>query len=151
MSAKASKLVAGAKEWASYYGDFTQGEEAAAFTVPLRARAMWDAGDAEGFADVFVENGSFLVGDQQLTSQSEIRDYMKAAFAGGLAGTTFAQEPVEVKLLTPDVALVITNGGIVAAGATELAPGASTRDVWITAKQDGVWQLVSLQTSPVKG
>ncbi|HEX5405940.1 MAG TPA: SgcJ/EcaC family oxidoreductase [Pseudonocardiaceae bacterium] len=151
MSAKASKLVAGAKEWASYYGDYTQGEEAAAFTVPLRARAMWDSNDAEGFAEVFVDNGSFLFGDEQLTSQEQIRDTMKAAFAGPLAGTKLAQEPVEVKLVTPDVAIVITNGGVVAAGATELAQGASTRDVWVTVKRDGVWQLVSLQTSPVKG
>jgi uncharacterized protein (TIGR02246 family) len=149
MSAKASKLVAGAKEWASYYGDYTQGEEAAAFTVPLRARGMWDANDAEGLADIFVENGSFLVGDEQLTSQSQIRDYMKAAFAGGLGGTKLAQEPVEVRLLTADTALIITNGGIVPAGETELPAGASTRDVWITVKRDGVWHLFSLQTSPV--
>src|SRR3954470_7511771 len=55
MSEKASSLVAQAKQWATYYGKFTQGEESAALTAPLRARAAWDANDADAFAGVFTE------------------------------------------------------------------------------------------------
>lgn len=50
MSTEGASLVAGAKQWASYYGDFPNGVEGAVLTAPLRCRAAWDANDAEGFA-----------------------------------------------------------------------------------------------------
>jgi uncharacterized protein (TIGR02246 family) len=151
MSAKASKLVAAAKEWATLYGDFTQGDEAEAYTAVLRAKAAWDKNDADGFADVFIENGSFLVGDEQLVSREQIRDYLKKAFATYSAGSTLPQQPIDIKLISADVALVITDGGVLAAGQVELGPGESTRGVWVVVKQDRIWHLVSLQTSPIKG
>jgi uncharacterized protein (TIGR02246 family) len=151
MATKASKLVAAAKEWAGHYGDYTQGEEAAAYTVALRVKGRWDANDADGIAEVFVDNGSLLAGDTQLVSRDEIRDYLKQAFTTYFAGTSLLIDPVEVKLLTPETAMVITNGGVVAAGESELESDQVVRGVWIAVKRDSVWHLVSYQTSPVKG
>jgi len=151
MSEKASSLVAQAKQWATYYGKFTQGEESAALTAPLRARAAWDANDADAFAGVFTENGSILVDDEQLNEPEAIRAFFADAFANGLSGTKLIVEPIEIKVLEPGVAVVITDGGVLYAGETEVPADRVVRGTWVTKQVDGEWQLVSQQTSPVKG
>lgn len=150
MPGKASSLVAQAKVWASHYGKFTLGEEGAVLSVPLRIRGAWENQDADAFADVFVENGSMLVGDQQLKSREEIREYMRAALAGPYKGARLTEEPLEIKLLTPTVAIAVTQGGLIPGGETELSPEAEVRALWVIVKQDGDWQLASHQTSPIK-
>jgi hypothetical protein len=58
MSDDAATLVAQAKQWASQYGDYSNGEKGAAYTAPLRVRAAWEANDPDAFAEMFIENGS---------------------------------------------------------------------------------------------
>lgn len=147
---EASKLVAGAKVWANNYGDFTQGEEAAAYTVPLRVIGAWDNNDANGVADVFVENGSWLAGDDQLRGREAIRSYLTEVFAGPYQGSRSQQKPVQIKLITDDVAIAITDGGVVYEDETELSPERIERTMWVMVKQDGDWQGVSYQSCPVK-
>jgi uncharacterized protein (TIGR02246 family) len=151
MSEKASSLVAGAKQWATYYGKFTQGEEATALTAPLRARAAWDAGDADAFAGVFTENGSILVDDEQLTDRESIRAFFAEAFAGTLNGTKLLIDPIEIKVLEPGVAVVITDGGVLYEGETSVPAERTVRGTWVTVREGEEWQLFSQQTSPVKG
>jgi len=150
MTERAASLVESAKQWATYYGGFPNGEQGAAYTAALRIRAAWDADDADAFADMFVENGSMLVGDQQLMNREEIRSYMAAAFSGPYQGTKLTEEPVEIRLLTDSVALVVADGGIVPAGADSVAPDDMVRGTWIIRKTDGDWRIVSRQTSPIK-
>ncbi|GAA0547025.1 SgcJ/EcaC family oxidoreductase [Actinomadura livida] len=151
MSKDAAALVEGAKEWASLYGDFANGEEGAVLTAPLRLRGAWDANDADAFADLFVENGSMLVGDEQLTDKDGIRDYMSKAFAGGFKGSKLSEKPLEVKLLNDSVAVAIMEGGIVRPGDAEVPAGHAVRSVYVVAKRDGDWHIVSHQTSPIGG
>ena len=148
---KAAALVGQAKQWATYYGPFTQGEEAAALTAPLRARAAWDDNDADAFANVFVENGSILIDDNQLTDREAIRAYLTEAFAGDLRGTRVIQTPIEIKVLQPGVAVVITEGGVVSEGETEVPAERAVRATWVTVHRDGEWRLFSQQTSPITG
>jgi len=151
MSEMASKLVAGAKEWASKYGDFTQGEEAAAYTVPLRVIGAWDRNDADGVAEVFIENGSWLAGDEQLNGREAIRTYLSEVFAGPYLGSRSVEKPVKIKLLTDDVALAVTDGGVLYKGEDELPVEREMRATWIMVKRDGDWHGVSYQSSPIKG
>jgi uncharacterized protein (TIGR02246 family) len=151
MTELASKLVAGAKDWASKYGDFTQGEEATAYTVPLRIIGAWDNNDADGVADVFIENGSWLAGDEQLKGREAIRTYLRETFAGPYRGSRSVQTPLKVKLITDDVALAVTDGGVLYKDEDELPADRVMRATWIMVKQDGDWHAVSYQSSPVKG
>lgn len=151
MSSKASSLVAGAKQWAGLYGRYSNGPEGAVLTVPLRIRAAWERGDADAFADMFVDDGSMLVGDEQLKSRDDIRTYMAAAFDGPYRGSRLEEEPVEIRLLTDDVALAITQGGVRYEGEESVADGQAVRAMWVIVRQDGDWRLASHQTSPVNG
>jgi uncharacterized protein (TIGR02246 family) len=151
MSSESANLVAQAKEWAGNYGKYSNGVEGAVLTAPLRARAAWDRNDADAFADLFTTEGSMLAGDNQLTDSEQIRSYLKEAFAGPLQGTRLIESPVDIRLLTDDVALAVTEGGVIYPGETAPAPERSTRSTWVAARRDGDWRLVSYQTSPVAG
>ena len=149
MSSNAEALVEGAKKWATHYGPYPNGVEGAVVTAQLRVRAGWDANDADAIADLFVDNGSMLVGDAQLSSREEIRAYLADAFAGGFQGTRLTDEPKEVRLLTDSVAIAVTEGGVVKKGQDDIDPEELARSLWVLVKKDGDWRVVSRQTSPV--
>ncbi|GAA3126540.1 SgcJ/EcaC family oxidoreductase [Streptosporangium carneum] len=151
MSDEAAALVAQARQWAGNYGRYSNGVEGAVLSVPLRIRAAWESGDADAFADVFVDNGSLLVGDTQLRGREEIRAYMAEGFAGPYRAARVVEEPVEVRLVAADVALAVTDGGILRDGETELAPGQAGRAMYVIVKQGQEWKLISHQTSPIAG
>lgn len=151
MSTKASDLVNQAKQWATYYGDFTTGEEGAVLSVPLRVRAAWDANDADALADLFVANGSMLIGDEQLKGREDIRAYLSEAFSGAYHGTRLAERPVTIKLLTDDVALAVTDAAVLVDGQTEPNDDQLVRAMYVVVRQNGEWRLASHQTSPISG
>lgn len=150
MTKEAAALVAGAKQWAGYYGDYSNGPEGHVLTAQLRARAAWGDNDADAFANMFIENGSALFGDNQLKGREEIRSYMKEIFAGAAKGSRLSEEPREVKLLTDSAAIVVTDGGVVRDGEEGLDPANLIRTTWIAVRQDGDWRLASYQTCPIK-
>jgi uncharacterized protein (TIGR02246 family) len=151
MSEKASSLVSQAKRWATHYGSYANGEEGAVLTVPLRIKAAWQNNDADAFAEMFDENGSYLMGDEQLNTRETIREHMAAAFSGDYRGTSLDVEPVNIRSLSDGVALAITKGGIVPDGGTAVSPEAQERATWIVTKRSGDWKLFSLQSSPITG
>jgi uncharacterized protein (TIGR02246 family) len=151
MTKKAAALVAGAKQWASYYGDYANGVEGAVFTAPLRVRAAWEANDADAFAELFIENGSMLAGDTQLVSREQIREYMAEAFGGAYKGSRLTVEPREIRMLTDSVAVAVSEGGVIHDGATSLEAADNVRTMWVAARLDGDWRIVSYQTSPIAG
>lgn len=143
--------AAGVREDHSFYRGFTGEDERAVLTVPQLIMGAWAANDADLFASVFTENGSLLMRDDQLTSREEIRAYMAAGFRGVYQGACVTGWPLEVRFLRDDVALVVTQGGIMLEGETEIAPEREIRAIWIIADRDGRWQLMSHQSSPIRG
>lgn len=150
----ASTLLAdaGVTEDTSYYREFTGENEKAALTVAMRIQAAWKANDADAFANTFTENGSLLMQDYQMTSREQIRSYMADVFGGPLKGASVKGWPISVRFLSDDVAMVITEGGILMAGDTDISPENFIRATWIIRREDdGRLSLVSHQSSPVKG
>jgi uncharacterized protein (TIGR02246 family) len=150
----ASQILAatGVEEDESYYRSFTGDSEKAALTVAMRIQAAWAANDADAFADVFTENGSLLMQDKQLTSREQIRSYMAAGFAGGLGGARVSGGPLDMTFLDESTALVITEGGIILAGESEVDPARQIRATWVIVRgEDGPPRLLSHQSSPVNG
>jgi len=140
--------AAGIAEDPAYYGPFTTDAEKVVLTIPMRIQAAWKANDADAFADVFTSNGSLLM-SEQLTSRLEIRSYMRAGFTGVFKGAHVKGWPVSVRFLCDDVALVVTEGGIIMAGETQTAPERRIRAVWVIVQAEGAWRLMSHQSSPV--
>lgn len=133
----------------AYYGQFTSEKEKDALSVPLRLVAAWAQNDASGIASVFSEDGILILpGDVYKKGRAEIRAFMAAAFAGPFKGTGVTGQPVDVRFVSDDVALLRTHGGILAPGETEIAPELAVRSTWVTVKKDGRWQLAAYQNSP---
>jgi uncharacterized protein (TIGR02246 family) len=144
--------AAGVPEDQSYYRQFTREDEKAVLTVGMRIQNAWARNDADIFADVFAENGSLLMQDDQLTSREEIRSYMAAGFKTGYRGARVTGWPLELKLLDDSTALMVTEGGILLEGDSEVAPERRIRATWVIIRQDdGELKLFSHQSSPIKG
>jgi uncharacterized protein (TIGR02246 family) len=140
----------GLEEDVSYYRQFTAEDEKAVLTVPMRIQAAWASNDPDTFAATFADQGSLLMGDNQLTSKEEIRAFMRAGFDGPLRGARVKGWPLSIDFLSSDVALAITEGGIIMSGETETAPERRIRAVWIVVRQpDGRLELLSHQSSPI--
>jgi uncharacterized protein (TIGR02246 family) len=117
--------------------------------VPLRLVAAWSKNDAAGVADVFTEDAVMLLpGDVYKKGRDEIRAFMAAAYAGPFKGTGVTGQPVDVRFVSDDVALLRTHGGILAPGETDIAPELAVRSTWVCVKKDDQWQLAGYQNSP---
>lgn len=138
-----------ASRLASYYGQFDSEKEKEVLGVPLRLVEAWSRNDADGVARTFTEDGILILpGDVYKKGQDEIRSFMAAAYAGPFKDSNVTGNPVDVRFLSDDVALLRTHGGILAPGQTEIAPELAVRSTWLTVKRDGEWKLAGYQNSP---
>lgn len=146
---QAQELVVKAKQWASSYGRYANGEEGAVLSVPLRFRAAWENHDVDVIADTFVENGTLVVGDEILKGRESIREYFAEAFAGSYKGTRLSDTPQEVRLLTDDTALAVTVGGVLRNGDESVPADRQSRTVWLIVLENDDWKLFSHQSNPM--
>ncbi|MFF4378189.1 SgcJ/EcaC family oxidoreductase [Kitasatospora sp. NPDC001547] len=125
-------------------------DAAALRAVPERIVAAWAQHDADGFAEVFTEDATLILpGDVFLTGRQAIRAFMTQAFAGPFKGTRVTGEPVSVRPLAEDVAVVVTRGGVLAPGDTEVTAERAIRATWVLARQGGDWRIASYQNTPI--
>lgn len=120
-------------------------DQAAIAAVPARMVQAWAAHDADAFADLFLDDGTMILPGLYKKGQADIRAFMAGAYAGPYAGTRVTGQPIEIKVLGPDVVAVITVGGVLAPGDDELTDAAAIRASWILVRRDGRWQLAVYQ------
>ena len=109
----------------------------------------WAKGDADTFADVFVEDGTMILAGVFCQGKDEVRDYMAKAFAGPYQGTQVTGQPIGIKALGPDAAILLSDGGIIAAGEDEVSEDSAIRASWTAVRQDdGTWLLAAYQNTP---
>lgn len=125
-------------------------DQAAVQAVPGQIVAAWAAHDAAAFAAVFTEDGSMILpGDVFLTGREAVRKFMDEAFRGPYKGTQVTGTPLAIKPLGNDVVLVITEGGVIAEGDSELTSDSAIRASWLLRKQDGRWLITAYQNTPI--
>ena len=125
-----------------------QDDKAATAAVLARMVAAWSAHDADAFADLFIEDGSMMLPGVYKKGHDDIRAFMAAGFSGPYKGTQVTGRPLEMKQLGSDAVAVITEGGVINAGESELTDAAAIRASWILVKQDGQWKLAVYHNCP---
>ncbi|MEU8271216.1 SgcJ/EcaC family oxidoreductase [Sphaerisporangium sp. NPDC049002] len=126
----------------------TEADKAAVVSVPGRIVAAWANQDAKAFADVFTPDGTMILPGFYRKGADEIEAFMAGAFQGPYKGTQVTGQPIDVRFISDDSALVITVGGVIGAGQTELADESAIRATWVVARHEGEWKLAAYQNSP---
>ena len=120
----------------------------AVLDVLARVYQAWEAGDAEAFVADYTEDASVIQSGVYEKDREEIRTNMAAAFAGPLKGSRVAARPVDVRFLTGDTAIVISEGGIIFPGQDAVAKEGLVRATWALVRRDGGWRIASYHNSP---
>lgn len=121
---------------------------AAIAAVPARMVAAWAAHDADAFAELFTEDGTMILPGVYQKGRDEIRDFMASQFHGAYKGSTVTGAPIEIKPLRAGAVAVITQGGVMPAGETEVSDDAAIRASWILVKRGRKWLLAVYQNCP---
>ena len=125
---------------------WTEADEAAARAVPDRVRDAWAANEPDAFANAYTSNATMILsGDRFFQGRPMILQAIKQSFAGDHKGTTLLQNIVNFRVIGPETAVIITEGGVLAPGETVPAPERELRATWVIAKEDGEWLVAAYQ------
>ena len=108
----------------------------------------WAAGDADAFAELYTDDATVVQPGINKRNRRDIRTTMAAGFAGPLKGSRVLDEPQSVRFLGSDTAVVITEGGVLMAGQSELPAERRVRATWVLTKQNEQWYVGAYQNSP---
>lgn len=126
----------------------TEKDQAAVAAFPARIVEAWAKNDAEAFAAAFTEDATMVLPGVFKQGRTEIGAYMAAAYDGFLKGTRVTGSPIALRPFSADSVLLITAGGVLFPGETEVAAERAIRASWLLARQDGEWLLTAYQNSP---
>ena len=126
----------------------TAAEQAAIAAVPARMVAAWAAHDADAFSELFTEDGTMMLPGVYKKGREAIRAFMAEQYAGEYKGTRVTGAPLEIKPLHARAVALITQGGVIPAGETELPDSAAIRASWILVKRNRKWLLAVYQNCP---
>jgi uncharacterized protein (TIGR02246 family) len=116
--------------------------------VPGRLVSAWAAHDAEAFSQLFTQDGALILPGVYKKGRDEIRQFMAAAYAGPYKGTSVTGAPLDIKPLGTDAVALLTVGGVLEPGETEVSTKQAIRAAWILVKDDGTWRLAVYQNCP---
>jgi uncharacterized protein (TIGR02246 family) len=116
--------------------DMTSIDDRAVRDTIRRIYTAWAANDADALAALYVEDATVVQPGIYRQNRDDVRAGMAEAFAGPLRISTVVDEVRSVRFLGDDAAVVISEGGIVRAGETELRAERAVRATWVLAKQD---------------
>jgi uncharacterized protein (TIGR02246 family) len=123
-------------------------DKVAIASLTQRVIAAWAYQDADAFADVFTEDGTMILPGVYHKGRPAIRDYMADAFEGVYKGTQVTGKPLDMRPLGGDAAILLSQGGVLQLGESEVSQSAAIRAAWVVVKQDGQWRLAAYQNSP---
>jgi len=125
-------------------------EQTSVAALTQRLLAAWAYNDADGFADLFTEDGTLILPGVFQQGREAIRVFAKDAFENQYKGTQVTGKPISLRFFGPDVALLLSSGGVLAAGETEVSDAQAIRASWFAVRVEGQWRLAAYQNSPAK-
>lgn len=115
------------------------------FAAAVRA---WVAADGPAFAALYAPAATVVLPGTRLAGRAEIEAAMTAAFAGPLHGTHRVHDVRDVRLVTPDVALVHSSSATLAPAQEVSLPEQRELVTWVLARHTGRWLIEACHSSP---
>jgi uncharacterized protein (TIGR02246 family) len=131
-------------------GETSAAQMASVAAIAQQIIAAWAHHDADGMANLFTDDGTLILPGVFRQGREEIRDFFRDAFDNQYKGTQVTGKPISLRFFGPDVALLLSQGGVLAAGETEVAGAQAIRASWFVVRVDGQWRLAAYQNSPAK-
>lgn len=129
-------------------GTTTSADQVAVAALTQRVIAAWAYHNADGFADVFTEDGTMILPGIYKEGREQIRAFLKDAYANEYKGTQVTGRPISLRFVGADAALLLTQGGVLASGESEVSDDQAIRASWLVVREDGEWKLAAYQNSP---
>jgi uncharacterized protein (TIGR02246 family) len=120
----------------------------AVLDVLKRGYEAWEANDAEAFVAGYLDDASVVQPGVYKRDREEIRTTMAAAFAGPLQGSRAFDHPQDIRFLTDETAIVVSEGGILFPGQDDVPVEALIRATWVLTKRNGSWYVAAYHNSP---
>jgi uncharacterized protein (TIGR02246 family) len=128
---------------------FSDADKVAIASLTQRVVAAWAYHDADSFAEVFTDDGTMVLPGVYLKGRQQISAYMAAAFQGVYQGTQVTGKPIDIRPLGADAAILLSLGGVLAAGESEVTEGSAIRAAWVAVRDGaGGWKLAAYQNTP---
>ena len=110
----------------------------------------WNGRDADAFASSFAEDGHVIGFDgSQMAGQTEIASTLGQIFADHPTGS-YVSKVRDVRLLSPDVALLRAIVGMVPHGRSDIEPALNAHQTLIATMLDGQWRITLFQNTPAQ-
>jgi uncharacterized protein (TIGR02246 family) len=126
----------------------TDADKAAIAGLTQKVVSAWAHHDAETFASVFADDGTMILAGAYCEGREQVSAYMAEQFKGRYKGTQVTGTPISIRSLGPDVAILLSLGGVLEAGETEVSADSAIRASWLAIRQDGDWCLAAYQNTP---
>jgi uncharacterized protein (TIGR02246 family) len=123
-------------------------DQQAVSDVLNRLYEAWEANDPEEFVADYLDDASVVQPGIYKKGREEIRTTMAAGFAGPLQGSRVITHPQDIRFLTDETAIVISEDGILFPGQDVVPSEALVRATWVLAKRNGGWFVAAYQNSP---
>jgi uncharacterized protein (TIGR02246 family) len=125
-------------------------DQAAVAELPQRLLTAWAHQDAASIAGLFTDDGTLILPGVFKQGRADIQAYFKDAFDADYAGTRVVGTPIGLRFFGADVALLLSAGGVVAAGESEVSDAQAIRASWTAVRTDGRWLLAAYHNTPAK-
>ena len=110
----------------------------------------WNRRSADDFAAAFAEDGYVIGFDgSQMAGQAEIASTLRQIFADHLTAP-YVSKVREVRLLSPEVAVLRAVVGMVPPGQADLNPQLNAHQTLVAVKRDGRWRIALFQNTPAQ-
>lgn len=126
-------------------------DEAAVRALYRRLMAAWNKGSGDGYAATFTENGVLVGFDgTALNGRQEIVSFHQPLFDKWLKGTRLVGEVMNVRFLTPNIAVMHAIGSTIMRGKSKPDPARDSIQTFVAVREHGEWKLAAFQNTRLR-